>query len=108
MLKKSIKTGCYIQRNRSVTLIMNTVINETHNTLKQSCKDCEKTLLTENEYSKLENSQPQIEKPGDAEYKIRIEKMKANIIREFAKVTNTDMKELNSYEKKNWKKKDKK
>ena len=51
-----------------------------------------KTLTTENESNKSENSQPRIENPDYTENKIKIDEMKENIIRERAKVTNTDMK----------------
>ena len=37
---------------------MNVVNNETDNTLRQLNNDCMKTPATENEYNKLEKSQP--------------------------------------------------
>ena len=52
-----------------------------------------KTSATENENSKFENSQSQIENPDFMENKIRIDEMKENIIRELAKLTNRDMKD---------------
>ena len=55
-----------------------------------------KTPATENEYNKFENNQPQIEKPDYTENKIKIDEMKQNMIRELAKLTNTDMKDSNS------------
>ena len=64
-----------------------------------------KTLATENVHSKLENNQLQIENPDDTENKIKIDKMKQNIIRELAKVTNTDMKDREPLKMKNDKKK---
>ena len=51
-----------------------------------------KTPATENEYNKLNDTQPQIEKPDDTENKIKNEERKQSIIRELAKKTNTDMK----------------
>ena len=63
------------------------------NVLKQSSNDCMKTLAAENIYNKLENIQPQIENPNNTENKIKIDKMKQNIIRKLTKVTNTDMKD---------------
>ena len=50
-----------IQRNESVALKMNALNKETDNSLKQSSDDCMKTPAIENEYKKLDNSQPQIE-----------------------------------------------
>ena len=52
-----------------------------------------KISATENEFNKLENRQPQIENPDFTENKIKIDEMKLDIIREYAKVTNTDMKD---------------
>ena len=68
---------------------MNAANNKTDKILKQSSNDSMKTSATENEYNKLGNCQTQIENGGYTENKI---KMKQNIIRDLAKVTNTDMK----------------
>ena len=54
-----------------------------------------KTSATENEFNKLENSQPQIENLDYSENKIKIDKIKQNIIKELAKVINTNMKDWN-------------
>ena len=51
-----------------------------------------KTLATENEFIELEKSQHQIENPVNIKNKIKIDQMKQNIIKEFSKVTNPDMK----------------
>ena len=58
------------------------LIMNTDNTLKQSSKDYVKTATMENEYNKLENSQPQIENLGNIENKIKINEKKQNIITE--------------------------
>ena len=58
-----------------------------------------KTPVIENEYNNLEKSQPQIEKPDYIENKTKINKMKQNVIREVAKVTNTYMKDKVSLKK---------
>ena len=50
------------------------------------------TPETENEYSKLKNSQPHAENHDNAENKIKIDEMRQNKIRELAIVTYTDMK----------------
>ena len=72
---------------------MNAVNNETNSTLKQLSNDCIKSLATENEYNKLENSQPRIENPDYTENEIKINEMKQNIIREHSKITGSDMKD---------------
>ena len=81
-----------IHRNKSVTLDVRVVNNETDNILKQSSKNWMTTPVTHNEWNKLKNSQPQIENPDCTENKIKIDEMKQNLIRELAKTTNTDMK----------------
>ena len=73
---------------------MNEGNNETDNILRQSSNDSMKSSTTENEYNKWENNQHKIEKPDNTENMIKINKMKQNIIRKFANVTNTDMKDI--------------
>ena len=89
-----------IQRNKSAVLEMNAVNNETDNTSKQSSKEFMKTPVTEMEHYKLENRQLQIESPDytkkKKKNKIKINKIKQNIIREIVKVTNADLKDRNS------------
>ena len=65
-----------IQRNENIVLEMNTGNNEMENALKQSSNCCMKTPAKENEYIKLENSQPQIENLHYMNNKIKIDEMK--------------------------------
>ena len=55
---------------------MGTVNNETDKTLKQLSNNCMKASVIENEYNKLENSQPQIKKNVYTENKIKIDEIK--------------------------------
>ena len=82
-----------IQRNESVAFDIHAGYYKTDNTLKQANNDCVKTSATKNEYNKFENSQLQTENSDYTESKIEINKMRQNIIRELAKVTNNDMKD---------------
>ena len=75
-----------IQLNKTASLEINAVNNETDDTLKQTGNDYMKIPATENEYSKLENCQRQIENQGDIENKINADEMKQNIISKYAKV----------------------
>ena len=54
---------------------MNTVNNETDNTLIQLNNDCMQTLAIENEFNKVENCQPQIEKPHYLKNKMKIDEI---------------------------------
>ena len=72
---------------------MNTINIEINNTLKQSSNNCMKLSATDNEYSKLENSQLQIENLNYAENKMKIDEMNENINNELVKVTNNNMKD---------------
>ena len=67
-----------IKQNDIISHEMNTVNNEIGYKLKHSSKDCMKTPATENKYKKLENCQPQIEKPDYRENKIKIDEMNQN------------------------------